>query len=78
MSEFVRFDARFEYTDPETKQRTRYPAGWTGEVDPAVAEAARRVRALPPAAKSAADVTAAQKRVDDAEVALKAAKSEAD
>ncbi|PZO78442.1 MAG: hypothetical protein DI629_12135 [Mesorhizobium amorphae] len=50
MTEFVRFDAAFEHKDERSGQRTRYPSGWAGEVDPAVAGAARKAKAVAPAA----------------------------
>lgn len=54
MTEFVRFDSAFEHKDEKTKQRTRYPAGWAGEVDEAIAEAARKGGSVPPADKATA------------------------
>ena len=54
MTEFVRFNSAFEHKDEKTKQRTRYPAGWAGEVDEAIAEAARKGGAVPPVEKPAA------------------------
>lgn len=78
MTEFVRFDASFEHKDAETGKRVRYPALWAGEVDAAVAKAARKAGAVPPAEKASkpsSEVTAARKAVADAEKAQKAAKT---
>lgn len=75
MTEFVRFDNRFEYTDPKSKDRTRYPVGWTGELDDEIVAAARKAKAI--AAKDPApDLAAARKAVIDAEKALKGAKND--
>ncbi|KHJ56299.1 hypothetical protein LA66_06990 [Aureimonas altamirensis] len=54
MTEFVRFNSAFEHKDKETKARTRYPAGWAGEVDEAIAKAAREDGSVLPAEKVAA------------------------
>lgn len=48
MTEFVRFASAFEFRDPKTKARTRYPAGWAGELEADRVEAARKAGALPP------------------------------
>lgn len=49
MTEFVRFNAAFEHKDVDTGERVRFPVGWAGEVDGAVAAAARKVGAVPEA-----------------------------
>jgi hypothetical protein len=75
MTEFVRFDNRFEYTDPKSKVRTRYPAGWTGELDAKVVLAARKAKAVAGEDPSS-ELIAARKVVADAEAAEKAASTD--
>lgn len=53
MTEFVRFNALYEHQDAKTKARTRYPAGWAGEVDATVTKGGRAAGAIPAAAGTA-------------------------
>jgi len=43
---FVRYTRSFDYTDPDTGARTRFPAGWAGEVSAVIAKAATAAQAL--------------------------------
>ncbi len=74
MTEFVRFNSAFEHKDEKTKKRTRYPAGWSGEVAEAIAEAARKGGAVPATEKAAGKasraLTAARKALADADAKL--------
>jgi hypothetical protein len=79
MTEFVRFNSLYEHKDAETGKRTRFPSGWTGEVEADVAKGARKLQAVAPkdgGEKPSPHVTAARKAVAAAEAALSKASSD--
>ena len=77
MTEFVRFPTLFEFKDEKSGKRTRFPAGWAGEVSPAVVKAARAAGVLTSAAVvDRNELNAARKAVADAKISVGAAKTD--